>query len=265
MKRTRIDRIAGEVPPSMAAWIKGATLFDSSCSPEARVYFLDRDGGYYLKTAPRACLASEAAMTAYFHQKGLGAEVIEYQSTEDADWLLTTRVAGEDCTHEVYLSDPARLCDLLAEELRALHETDCSDCPVPDRMRTYFALADRNYAEGKGDLSLFERAEGGFSFYSIDEAYAVLREGRVALTNDVLLHGDYCLPNIMLDSWKRSGFIDVGNGGVGDRHVDLFWGVWTLAYNLKTDRYRTRFLDAYGRDRVDESLLRVIAAAEVFG
>ncbi len=37
------------------------------------------------------------------------------------------------------------------------------------------------------------------------------------------------------------GFIDLGNGGVGDRHIDLFWGAWTLFYNLKTDRHTERF------------------------
>ncbi|MDE6108094.1 MAG: phosphotransferase, partial [Oscillospiraceae bacterium] len=75
----------------------------------------------------------------------------------------------------------------------------------------------------------------------------------------------YCLPNIILRDWKLSGFIDVGNGGVGDRHIDLFWGAWSLEFNLKTDQYRRRFLDAYGRDQVDESILKIIAAAEVFG
>ena len=81
----------------------------------------------------------------------------------------------------------------------------------------------------------------------------------------MLLHGDYCLPNIILNGWKLSGFIDVGSGGVGDRHIDIFWGAWTLWFNLKTDRYRSRFLDAYGRDKADEEILAVIAAAEVFG
>ena len=85
------------------------------------------------------------------------------------------------------------------------------------------------------------------------------------LKSDVLLHGDYCLPNIMLNNWQFSGFIDVGNGGRGDRHIDLFWGIWSLNFNLKTDRYRNRFLDAYGRDKVDEARLHVVAAAEVFG
>ena len=82
---------------------------------------------------------------------------------------------------------------------------------------------------------------------------------------DTLLHGDYCLPNIMLTDWQFSGFIDVGNGGVGDRHVDLFWGTWTLNFNLKTDRYRDRFLDAYGRDVIEPGMMDLIAACEVFG
>ena len=264
MKRRQIASIDRPMPPSIESFARGVRILDSSCSPEAKVYFLDREGGYYVKTAPRGTLAREATMTEYFHKKGLGAQVLEYVSA-DGDWLLTRAIRGEDCTHPCYLAEPERLCDLLAHQLRALHEIEASDCPVQDRMTEYLALADENFAAGRGDLSLFERGASGFSFRSADEAYAVLREGRDALRKDVLLHGDYCLPNIMLDEWKLSGFVDVGNGGVGDRHVDLFWGTWTLAYNLKTDRYRNRFLDAYGRDRIDEALLRVIAAAEVFG
>lgn len=38
-----------------------------------------------------------------------------------------------------------------------------------------------------------------------------------------------------------------------------------LNFNLKTDKYRNRFFDAYGRDKVDESKLEILAAAEVFG
>lgn len=68
----------------------------------------------------------------------------------------------------------------------------------------------------------------------------------------------------MLRDWHLEGFIDVGNGGVGDRHFDLFSGIWSLWFNLKTDQYADRFLDAYGRESVDLSLLKVIAAAECF-
>ena len=69
----------------------------------------------------------------------------------------------------------------------------------------------------------------------------------------------------MLDDWRVSGFIDLDHGGIGDRHIDLYWGCWSLGFNLKTDRYRDRFLDAYGRDKINEALLSVIGAFEVFG
>lgn len=79
-----------------------------------------------------------------------------------------------------------------------------------------------------------------------------------------LLHGDYCLPNILLDDWKFSGFIDLGGSGVGDRHIDIFWGVWTLFFNLKSNAYYERFLDTYGREAVEPEILRTVAAFEVF-
>ena len=69
----------------------------------------------------------------------------------------------------------------------------------------------------------------------------------------------------MLDGFKFSGFIDVGSGGVGDRHIDLFWGAWTLNFNLKTDMYRDRFFDAYGRDLVDKEKIRLVSVIESFG
>lgn len=261
MRKTPLDHIPSEIPPDIRHTITGGDLYDSSSSPEARVYFIDKGTGYYLKCSGRGTLAKEAAMTAYFHAKGLGAEMLHYRS-DDCDWLLTTAVAGEDCTHEIYLMDPKRLCDTMAYELRRLHETAHTHCPVPDRTAEYLATAEENYRTGNYDPAHFPDS---FGYRSAEEAYAVLTEGKDALQSKVLLHGDYCLPNILLDNWNFSGFIDVGSGGVGDRHIDLFWGVWSLWFNLKTDRYRHRFLDAYGRDKVDEAILKIVAAAEVFG
>ena len=261
MKRTLVEKIDMELPPEIAKFTEGARLFDSSCSPEARVWFVDKDNGYYLKTCGAGTLKKEAEMTVYFHKKGIGAEVLHYVSGE-RDWLLTERVNGEDCTHAQYLSDPTRLCDTIAAELRKLHETDFTGCPVQDRMKEYFALVKENYKTGNYDKSSFPDS---FGYRSAEEAWSVLKEGEGAIDGKVLLHGDYCLPNIMLDNWKFSKFIDLGNGGVGDRHVDLFWGAWTLWFNLKTDKYRDRFFDAYGRDKVDVEKIKIIAAAEVFG
>lgn len=184
-------------------------------------------------------------MTEYFYSKGFGAEVLNYTSM-GCDWLLTAAIVGEDCTYEEYLMQPKHLCDTLAYELRKLHETDYTDCPIIDRTAEYLAFAENNYLTGNYDKSLFPDS---FGYSCAEDAYNVLTKGKDALKDKVLLHGDYCLPNIILNNWKFSGFVDVGYGGVGDRHIDLFWGTWTLWYNLKTNRYRDRFLDAYGRAR----------------
>ena len=257
MKRTKIEINLENIPQQFHRLIEGADVYDSSCSKEARVIYIDREGGYFLKKSVAGSLKKEALLANYFHKKGFTAPVIEYLSLED-DWLLSKRVLGEDATHPTYLEDPARLAKKSGELLRALHESDFSDCPIKTRMNDYFATVDTNYNNGCFDLSYA-------NFATADEAYRVTVEGRGIFNNDTLLHGDYCLPNFLMQDWKFSGFIDLGSGGVGDRHVDLFWGAWTLNFNLHTDKYRNLFFDAYGRDKIDEDALLVIGAAEVFG
>ncbi len=261
MKKTQLFALPEWVPESLRGFIGDSPIYDSSCSPEARVLFIDKEEGFFLKRSAKASLSLEAKMTEYFYSKGLGAEVLSYLSS-DADYLLTRSVVGEDCTHKCYLDDPKRLCDTLAQRLRLLHETDCTGCPVTDRMSAYVSLAEKNYREGRYDLSYYSDCYGEIS---AEGAFAILREGKSEFKSEVLLHGDYCLPNIMLDNWRFSGFIDLGNGGVGDRHVDLFWGAWTLCFNLGTDIFRERFFDAYGRDKINTEMLKTVAAAEVFG
>ncbi|HEY3196178.1 MAG TPA: phosphotransferase [Candidatus Dormibacteraeota bacterium] len=61
----------------------------------------------------------------------------------------------------------------------------------------------------------------------------------------VLIHGDYCLPNVLVEDGRLSGLIDLGGSGLGDPLVDLAAGVWTLQYNYGPGHAR-EFLDAYG-------------------
>jgi len=259
MKRTPLTIDPDMFPAQFRPLLLDAPLYDSSCSPDAKVYFIDKDEGYYLKTAACGSLETEAMLTRFLHSKQLSAEVLAYASIQQ-DWLLTRRIPGEDCTHEQYLDDPKQLCDTLAFWLRTLHDTDPAGCPIPDHTMAYLTTVYQNHESGCFDLSYFSHGN-----CSVQEAWAVVEDYAGYLKNDTLLHGDYCLPNIILDNWQFSGFIDVGRGGIGDRHVDLYWGVWTLQFNLKTDIWRERFLDAYGRDRIDQELLDTIGAFEVFG
>ena len=261
MKRTPIHLDIDTVPAVFHDWLQGSEIFDSSCSPEARVYYLDKDNGYFLKSAPKNALKTEADMTRFLSEYQLAAEVLWYFS-DDKDWLLTRAVPGEDCTSQRYLDDPKRLCETLATILRQLHSLEHGECPVPNRTATYLETVENNYRCNIFDNSLL--ADNRI-FSSAEEAWHFIEENKHLLKTDTLIHGDYCLPNIILEDWHLSKFIDVGNGGVGDRHIDLFWGIWSLGYNLKTNAYADRFLDAYGREAVEPELLRLIVACEFFG
>ena len=210
MQRTPMKPDFSHIPEMFHSYLKDCPVFDSSCSKQAQVFYMETDGGLFLKSAEAGSLKQEADMDAYFASLGLGPEVLAYH-TGEKDWLLTR--------------------------------------------------ARENYRAGRYDSSLFP---DNWGYASAEEAWAVIETNSKHLKTDTLLHGDFCLPNIMLDAWKPSGFIDVGGGGIGDRHVDLFWGSWTLNFNLKTDKYCQRFLDAYGREHFEPEMLRTIAAVEVF-
>lgn len=251
-----------ELPAPVSEMITGAEIYDSSFSKEARVFFVDKEDGLFLKEAKAGMLKNEALMTSFFHSRGLSAEVLYYDTIGSKDYFITRRIPGENCIHEMYLKDPERLCDTIAGRLRSLHETDPSGCPVLNRIETYRNSVLKGIKGNNYDLDLFE---GIWDFGSVDEVIDMARQGLSKLKAEVLIHGDYCLPNIILNKWRFSGFIDVGNGGLGDRHIDILWGIWTLKYNLKTAEYTDRFKDAYGRDIIDDNKLRVIAAMEIVG
>ena len=71
------------------------------------------------------------------------------------------------------------------------------------------------------------------------------------------IHGDLCLPNIYVDSDNNFvGFIDLGNSGKGDRWYDYAWLLWSLEYNLHTNKYNKILLDkleiAFDKDKYDK-------------
>lgn len=260
MDLTPIQPVLDKIPSQFHHLLESTPVFDSSCSSQAQVLFIQKDAGFFLKSAPAGSLKGEAELTSFFHKNGLSPEVLAYESSE-SDWLLTRKIPGRNCLSPEYLENPQKLCDTTAQLLRMLHSVDFSGCPVTDRNTLSLAQAQSNYLSGNYDRNLFP---DNWGYATPEDARQMIAERSHLLRCDVLLHGDYCLPNILLDDWHFSGFIDVGNGGIGDRHFDLFWGIWSLEFNLKTLKYRDRFLDAYGREDVREEVFPLVAAIEVF-
>ena len=124
-------------------------------------------------------------------------------------------------------------------------------------------LAFKNYEKGE----FYAKALlPQFRISSREEAFQLIREQGHLLKTDAFIHGDACLPNFILkDADHFSCFIDLGLADFSDLHIDLFWAVWSLNYNLHDPKYAELFLDYYGREQVDINKLRLVAAFEAFG
>ncbi len=240
------------LPDEIVRWIDNAAIYESSGQSGARTVYIDREDGAYLKIANRNTLYLASKMQTYFSKHKMSSSVIRYLSS-DRDYMITAALQGEDGTAECYLSEPERLSEVFGQSLRLLHEVEAVDCPIKDKMSDLLVMS--------GNIAFYQDHLDSISDY-IGKADAKNAASEIAaagglLINDVLIHGDYCLPNIMLKKWKLEGFIDVAGGGMGDRHYDLAWGLWTLNWNLKSQQYGQRFLDAYGWDCIDKERLRV--------
>ncbi|MBR4304561.1 MAG: aminoglycoside 3'-phosphotransferase, partial [Clostridia bacterium] len=149
MQKTKLSHIEN-LPPQLAQITRGAEVFDSSCSRAARVYYIAKDGGMYLKTAAKGTLKRQKLLTEYFARLGLSAPVLDYIEAEQ-DWLLMQAVKGDDCIAESYLSEPDRLCDTLAEVMVHLHSMPADACPNSGRMDEYLSEVQRGYEQGRFD------------------------------------------------------------------------------------------------------------------
>ena len=60
-----------------------------------------------------------------------------------------------------------------------------------------------------------------------------------------MCHGDYCLPNILIEEGRATGYLDLGELGVADRWWDLAAATWSLTWNLGPG-FEELFLAEYG-------------------
>lgn len=61
-----------------------------------------------------------------------------------------------------------------------------------------------------------------------------------------LIHGDFCLPNILACKDEIVGFIDTEGAGLGDPYADYAWCIWSFEYNLGSKEYTCLLLKEIG-------------------
>ncbi|GAA0846804.1 aminoglycoside 3'-phosphotransferase [Bifidobacterium pullorum subsp. gallinarum] len=253
MKRVRIPFDIKTLPVSLQPYIQAAAVYDSSSSEQAKTLYIEgASQRMFLKIAKRNELKREGMMSDYLHGKGLAPKVMAYEQDNGSDYLLTEALQGDDGVSGGHLEDPKKLAAVFGESLRYLHSLSAADCPFPNRTAELLKEHQESLMSKSDEIGAFP---GGR-----ERALSDLEKLGGTAVHDVLLHGDYCLPNIIMRDFRLEGFVDLGYGGIGDLHYDLYWGIWTLRYNLSCDDYKDIFLNHYGRTHFDAERLAIWTA-----
>lgn len=186
-----------------------------------------------LKWVPAATLAAhpheptpadEAARLHWIGERHPVPHLVDTGTTTDGDqWMLTLRLSGTTAVSDRWRSEPRTALRALGEGLRALHEAlPVEDCPWT------FGPAVPTAPDAHGEHTQLRGAPAPAS------------------ADRVVLHGDACAPNTLLDDHGRwVAHVDMGALGVGDRWFDLAVGAQSLGWNYGPG-WESEYLAAYG-------------------
>jgi kanamycin kinase len=171
--------------------------------------------------------------------------VLSEGSDQNVAWLVTRALPGRDATDPPLTKDPKALVSILARGLRRFHEAPVEMCPFDFRLGP--ALAHVRLRLDAGKIEPDRDFHQEFSTLSAGEAVALLERTRPGAEDLVVCHGDYCLPNILVEHGVATGFVDLGELGVADRWWDLAVASWSVTWNLGPG-YEGLFLREYGAE-----------------
>ncbi|MEJ6951791.1 APH(3') family aminoglycoside O-phosphotransferase [Natronospora cellulosivora (SeqCode)] len=177
-------------------------------------------------------------------------EVYYYKEYKDKEYILMSEIKGFECSNQYYRKEPEKMVKIFAEGLKEIHKIDISECPFDQTLEKKIKKAKYNVDNGLVDEEDVQAENIG---KNAKELYEMLVDRRPESEDLVFTHGDYCLPNVIINENKLSGFIDMGRAGVADRYQDLALAVRTLKSNLGSIKWSELFLKYYGLEKADYS------------
>lgn len=231
-----------QLPDVIQAFLPGyaSTGENHRTSSKAEVYFYscpDRPGLFlkirHIDESPgEAALHAEKVAMEWLQGKLRVPQVVCYHKEKTTEYLLTTQIRGWSAENDRFKADIPTLVKLLAQGLREIHSLPVDDCPLDCRVETLLAQAQQMRIEPQETLNEIFRK-------------------RPPVEDIVFTHGDYCLPNVLIQDSQLMGFIDWGYAGVGDRYRDFVSALYSIRRNLGGE-WAPLFFEEYGVYKVDQ-------------
>lgn len=243
------------LPQEIARSLHGATLtqvtIGCSGSPVYRTHMAGRPPSY-LKIASYPYfdeIADELHRLDWLRGRLRVPEVLAFAQDDDHSYLLLSEVPGTMACDASFAMVIPELVHLLASGLRQIHQLDIASCPFNMQLAQRIAQAGHRLRSGAVDVEDFDTSRRGIP---VETLYEQLLRDRPAEEDLVFTHGDFCLPNVLIDRSRNrvSGFVDWSRAGVADRYQDLALAARSLAHNFGPG-YEPLLWEAYGLERPD--------------
>ena len=159
-------------------------------------------------------------------------KVLGYEKDDKNTYLLMTKVPGEMACADKFLKDPDQLTTILAAGLHALWQVDINSCPCNWNLERKLQKAKYAVANNLVDIEDAEPdtfGENGFENPNHLLEWLLSNKPEEEL---VFSHGDFCLPNILIENGEVSGYIDLGRTGISDKWQDIALCYRSLLHNF---------------------------------
>ncbi|MBS4537276.1 aminoglycoside 3'-phosphotransferase [Clostridium sp. D2Q-11] len=212
-------------------------------------------GDCYLKVSPDhkfSYLIAEKNKLEWLQDKIPVPKIHYFQIENGFQYLLTSKIQGEDALSKNIRRKPLILIKSVAQGLNKIHSIDIKKCPFDERIDYKLKLIKDLHVN---NINLNIGIKRGRN-KNILELYDYLIKNKINNEDLVFTHGDYCFPNIIIKEGEVSGFIDVGRSGIADRYVDLSLIIRSIKINYRNNRLVDEFIEEYGLDFIDNEKLK---------
>jgi aminoglycoside phosphotransferase len=221
------------------------------------------EGRGYLKIASHAHdLRPERDRLVWLEGRLPAPRLLYFGEDDSHQFMLMSEIPGLPAFDEVLRDSTDQIITLVAEGLKMIHRVDITDCPFDQRISTLMEAACDNLLNDRVDETDFDAPRRG---RSAQDLYAELLATRPTESTPVFVHGDYCLPNILIDPDRMAitGFIDWGSAGVSDGYTDLALAARSITYNLGAE-WVAPFWTAYGLTEIDHARITFFQLLDEF-
>ncbi|MDQ3042962.1 MAG: aminoglycoside 3'-phosphotransferase, partial [Acidobacteriota bacterium] len=143
------------------------------------------------------------------------AEVLLFAEDETNEYPLLSEISGVDASDDSLKNHIPRTIEQLANGLKMIHSLPIEDCPFDARLACKIEIARERTINGLVEENDFDEERQGRTAEDLFEELLATVPPDEDL---VFTHGDYCVPNVIIENGNLSGFVDWESAGVADRY-----------------------------------------------